>query len=393
MSHLIAPVNPDVADTATPPIPETVGWISAYSGSFGPPVNLVQAVPGHAPHALLLDALKAVSSDPFAARYGDIYGDSALREAYAAQSQQHYGTPVAAGNIAITAGCNMAFMVAIMAVAKAGDAVLVPCPWYFNHQMTLSMLGIECRPLPVLAQNDYMPDPDMAASLMDDRVKAIVLVSPNNPTGATYPAELIRSFMDLCRKKGRWLVLDETYRDFLPEGPRRGHDLYADPDWGRNLIGLYSFSKAYALPGWRLGALHAGEAIMPQIGKLLDCIQICPARAGQIALASTMHQLGEWREQNRQAVNRRTAIFRHSIANFDGWVVEQTGAYFAYLKHPFRGRSASEVCRALMVERGVMTLPASAFGGGQEDRLRVAIANVTQDIIATLPARLEGFAL
>jgi aspartate/methionine/tyrosine aminotransferase len=310
MQHNAAALNLHVVDTASPPIPEAMAWISQYDGAYGPPINLVQAVPGIAPHDRLLAALADASADPAMARYGDIFGDLDLRNVYAAQSSQHYAAAISPQNIAITSGCNMAFVLAVMTVAKAGDTVLVPCPWYFNHQMTLSMLGIECRPLPCRAENGYVPDPEQAAKLMDDRVKAIIMVSPNNPTGAVYPAAVLESLMELCRRRNVWMILDETYRDFLPHGMGRGHDLYTDPDWGNHLIGLYSFSKAYAVPGWRLGAIHAGSAAMVQIGKLLDCVQISPV------LLDKRHWPAPYRHLKigvRQTGAKSTTGRRHSV--------------------------------------------------------------------------------
>ena len=117
----------------------------------------------------------------------------------------------------------MAFFVAMMLLAHRGDAVLLPTPWYFNHQMSLDMLGIEPRPLPCRADAGFVPRVEDAEALIDDKVRAIVLVTPNNPTGAVYPAHVIESFAQLCRKRGIYLVIDETYRDFLPTGhePRR----------------------------------------------------------------------------------------------------------------------------------------------------------------------------
>ena len=82
-----------------------------------------------------------------------------MRDAYAQHVSTVYGTTIAPGEIAITAGCNQAFFVAMIALAKAGDAVLLPTPWYFNHEMTLHMLGIEARPLPCLAASGFVPDP------------------------------------------------------------------------------------------------------------------------------------------------------------------------------------------------------------------------------------------
>jgi aspartate/methionine/tyrosine aminotransferase len=258
--------------------------------------------------------------------------------------------------------------------------------------MMLTMLGISCLPLICRPEDGYVPDIATASGLMSSRTRAILLISPNNPTGATYPPATIAAFANLCRQRGIWLILDETYRDFLPEHHDRPHELFADPDWGDTVIGLTSFSKAYAMPGWRLGAMMFGQRIRPEIGKLLDCIQICPARAGQVALAATLEQLGPWRREMRSIINARCEAFRAAMAGVNGWQVEQTGAYFAYLRHPFADVPAAAVARRLSQERGIMTLPAPVFGPGQEQRLRIAIANADLDVIAKIPDRLRSFA-
>jgi aspartate/methionine/tyrosine aminotransferase len=108
-----APISPLIADLGSPPIPEAQGWLRRYDGGFGP-----------------------------------IMGDPDLRAAYARHVSGLYGSPVDAEEVAITAGCNLAFFAAALLVARHGDSVLLPAPWYFNHQMTLAMLGIEARPLP-----------------------------------------------------------------------------------------------------------------------------------------------------------------------------------------------------------------------------------------------------
>lgn len=387
------PLNPDLIDTATPPIPEAKGWARGYHGQHGPLIDLSQAVPGTAPPPELLRRLGEAASQPDAARYGDITGDKALREAYAADISAVYGARIGAGEVAITSGCNQAFVMTMMALARAGDTVLLPAPWYFNHEMTLKMLGIEARPLPCDPDAGFVPDPEVAERLIDERTRAIVLVSPNNPTGAVYPPETIAAFGELCARRGIWLVLDETYRDFLPDGVTRPHELFTQPGWQSSLIGLYSFSKAHAVPGWRLGAITAGEAVMAQIGKVLDCVQISPVRAGQTALTWAIDGTRDWREGNRAEINARATLFREAMAPLNGWRVLAAGAYFAYIAHPFPERPAAEVVKHLVQERGVLALPGPYFGPGQERHLRIAIANVGADRLGELGDRLRGFAL
>jgi aspartate/methionine/tyrosine aminotransferase len=386
-------LNPDLLDTATPPIPQAQAWARAYDGRSGPLVDLSQAVPGSPPPAALLERLAQAAASPDATRYGPITGDMALREAYAAELARVYGAPFRPGEVAITSGCNQAFVMTMMAVARAGQNVLLPTPWYFNHEMTLRMLGIEARPLPCDPAAGFVPDVAAAETLLDAGTRAIVLVTPNNPTGAIYPPATIAAFAELCARRGLWLVLDETYRDFLPAGVAGPHEVFAATPWQDTVIGLYSFSKAYAVPGWRLGAITAGEAVMAEIAKVLDCVQISPVRAGQAAVTWGIDGIRDWREANRTEINARAALFREAMAPLNDWRVLAAGAYFAYVAHPFPDVPAAEVVRALVQERGVLALPGPYFGPGQERHLRIAIANVAADRIGALSERLRGFTL
>jgi aspartate/methionine/tyrosine aminotransferase len=383
-------VNPLLAGLDAPPIPEARGWARAYDGNRGPLIDLSQAAPGTAPPPELLARLAAAAGSGEAARYGDIQGDAALRAALAAQAMRLYGGRISVDDVAISAGCNQAFFCAMLAVAKAGEAVLLPSPWYFNHQTICDLLGIEPRALPCDAGDGFVPDPARAEALLDDRVRAIALVTPNNPTGAIYPPETIAAFAALCRRRGLWLVLDETYADFLPERDQRPHGLFADDAWRDVLIRLYSFSKAYAVPGHRVGAMMADAPVVGQLAKVLDNLQICAPRAAQIALAWAIDALGDWRERNRTEIVARGDAFRAMLDTLPGWRIDSQGAYFAYVRHGVTGAAAAAVAESLARGRGVLCLPGSYFGPGQDRHLRVAIANVDSATIASLGRRFAN---
>ncbi|MFN4102451.1 MAG: aminotransferase class I/II-fold pyridoxal phosphate-dependent enzyme, partial [Pararhodobacter sp.] len=215
-----------------------------------PLLNVSQAAPvDPPPEALRRVIAEAALNRPEAHLYGPVLGNADLREAVAQEFSGAYGGQVTPAQVAITQGCNQAFCAVMTSLAGAGDQVILPTPWYFNHKMWLDMAGVQTRPLP--CGDDLLPDPDRAAALIGPRTRAIVLVTPNNPSGAEYPAELVARFYDLAQAHGIALVLDETYRDF---DSRSGapHDLLARPDWDRTLIQLYSFSKAYRLTGHRV---------------------------------------------------------------------------------------------------------------------------------------------
>jgi aspartate/methionine/tyrosine aminotransferase len=162
--------------------------------------------------------------------------------------------------------------------------------------------------------------------------------------------------------------------------------------WRDTIIQLYSFSKAYAVPGQRCGAILADRSLNRQIEKILDCLQICPPRTAQPALAEGIAGLRGWREENRAEIIRRADAFRAALGELPDWHIDSIGAYFCYLRHPFRGSSANAVAERLATERGILCLPGSFFGPGQDDYLRVAFANVGTDMIGQVADRLRGFA-
>jgi aspartate/methionine/tyrosine aminotransferase len=355
-------------------------------------------VPGAPPPREMLERLGQAAAAADIAAYGAIRGEAELIDAYAADIGGHYGWVPGGDEIAITAGCNEAFVVAMMAVAKAGEAVLLPSPWYFNHEMTLRMLGIRCVPLPTHARRGFVPDPEEAAEILRaDRarnpgspVRCIVLVTPNNPTGAIYPAAVIAAFSKLASTHGSWLLLDETYRDFRAGAPSRPHALFENADSRRGLIQLYSFSKAYAIPGHRVGALVASSDAMAEIAKVLDCIQICAPRHAQRALTWAIPALADWRADTARQIARRAALFAEGLGAARGWTIEAIGAYFAYIRHPFLDQSGTDVARRLATEIGILALPGSYFGPGQAPFLRFAYANTSDEGAMAVGSRLAG---
>lgn len=384
-------LNPLVLDIGSPPIPQVQEWGRAYDGRKGPLIDLCQAAPGYPPHPTMLEQLAAAVAQPTSAKYGPILGDLPLREAYAAHLSAMYAGRIETEQVAITAGCNQAFFAALLTLVGRDGAVLLPTPWYYNHQMTCGMLGLEVLSLPCSADKGFVPDPEEAERLIDDRVRAIVLVTPNNPTGAVYPAETIARFHRLCQRHGIWLILDETYRDFLPESQRAPHDLLSRDDWSETVVQLYSFSKAYALPGQRIGALAGSASLMPQLMKVLDCMHICANRVGQEALRWGIDALAGWRADNRAEMGRRATAMRACFAAIPDWRIDALGAYFAYVRHPFAGTDAWKVIQHLALDHGVLLLPATAFDGSS-DHVRISFANIGASGIDRLARRLAGVA-
>jgi aspartate/methionine/tyrosine aminotransferase len=388
-----AVLNSLVTRLSPPPIPAVQAWGKSYGGGHGPLIDLSQAVPGYPPHLDMLQWLGEAASSLAYTNYGPIEGESSLREAYAAHVSELYGAKVVGGNIHITSGCNQAFVCTAMAIAAAGDKVLMSDPFYFNHETTLSMLGIKTGFVACDSANGFVPTVEAIERALTPEVRALALVTPNNPTGAIYPPEQLKAIFDVCRKNGIWLVLDETYRDFLPEGFGAPHGLLGEEDWQENLIQLYSFSKSFCIPGHRLGALTASENVVEEIAKIMDNLQICAPRAAQGAVARALPALAEWRAANRHEIEVRAKALREVMTDLGGWKLEAIGAYFAFVRHPFEGRSSTEVAEHLAKRAGILAIPGEYFGAQHTSFLRFAFANADAATIQQLRDRMVDFSL
>ena len=386
---------PRTATTFAPPVMEAFRWREGVQFTQDLPlINVSQAAPIDPPPEALRRHIADVALNVAEAHlYGPVFGMPELRAEVASQFSAAYAGHIKEKQVAITSGCNQAFSAAMMSLAGEGDEVILPTPWYFNHKMWLDMQGVNTISLATGA--DLLPDPDQAEALISNRTRAIVLVTPNNPGGVEYPAELVQAFADLAARRGVQLVIDETYRDF---DSRTGapHALFENPDWADNLIQLYSFSKAYRLTGHRVGALIASESRLSEVEKFLDTVTICPNQLGQHAALWGMRNLGQWLAGERaEILDRRAAISDHmpKIAE-QGWELMGVGAYFAYLQHPF-DMASDDLARALVQRAHVLTLPGTMFtpNNSAEGRrqVRVAFANVDRNGIKALFHRLKGF--
>ena len=382
--------NPAISRLTAPPVSVVQDWRASYDGARGQLIDMSQAVPGYAAHPDMTAALESAAANPDSARYGRVEGDLDLREAYAAHLDALYGASVTAAEIHITSGCNQAFVASVLAVAGHGDEILMTRPCYFNHESTLGMLGVGIGYVDCHAENGMLPTPADIDASIGPNTRALAIVSPNNPCGSIYPAGLLTDIFTLCRDRGIWLILDETYRDFLPVPDISPHDLLATDGWQDTLVQLYSFSKSYCMPGHRLGAVTAGSGFVFELAKIIDNIQICAPRAPQMAVTPMLKDLAGWREENRQRIAARSAIFGEVMSGLDGWELLSTGAYFGYVRHPFAGEASLDVAKRMARESGVLTIPGTFFGDGQEDFLRFAFANAGRDVIAALPDRLSA---
>ena len=378
------------AQTFAPPVVEAYSWLEGKDFSQRALINVSQAAPLAPPPAPLRAHMAKVIEEVDTHLYGAVLGLEPLRAELARHSSTLYQGQVTTEQVAITSGCNQAFSAVVATLCRDGDEIILPTPFYFNHKMWLDISGVRCCALP--CQGDMIPDPAEAARRITERTKAIVLVTPNNPCGVEYPADVIQAFYDLAKSRGLALIIDETYRDFHSQsGPP--HRLFEQEDWQDTLIQLYSFSKAYRLTGHRVGAVVTCEARLAEIEKFLDAVTICPSLLGQKAALWGMQNLGDWLAKERlEILARRQAIVDHfPTLAAKGWRLLGLGAYFAYLEHPF-DVSATELAKQLVEEADVLALPGSMFVPEGDDygrrQLRIAFANISTEMIVVLFDRM-----
>ena len=376
--------NPHVLDCAAAPIAEAWSWVE--NPDSDKLIDMCQAVPAHLPPQSLRDYLGEAIKAGEAATYTDIRGIPPLREALAANISERYRGSVDEADVLITAGCNQAFCSVIDALCQAGDEIIVPLPCYFNHQMWLSTRAVVPRYLSFDADT-AMPDVDEARSLINDRTRAILLVTPNNPSGAIYSAERIGEFFELAREQGIALIIDETYRDFI-HIDSLPHDLFSRPDWRDTFVHLYSFSKVFSLTGFRTGAVAASPRLLEQLKKIQDCTAICAPHAGQLAAVYGLKNLHDWKIEKSDELARRAIAIREAFSHPDlKYRLVSAGAYFAYVEHPFDA-PARDVVKRLIQQHEIVCLPGSYFGRDQEQFVRLAFANVHERHFADVVGRL-----
>ncbi len=386
-------ISPAIQEVHFPPISEVKGWIA---GRTFPPecplLDLCQAVPDYPPAAELTEFLHSVLADPLISKYTPDEGLPEVREAVAAWYARRYGTGPAPGEICLSIGASQAFWLAMVVLCQAGDEVIIPLPAYFDHPMALQALGIVCRFVPFDSASGGVPNTETIASLITPRTRAILLVTPSNPTGAVLSPVLLEELSALARERRIALVLDETYNAFLSDG-EPPHRLFADPAWGEYLVHLASFGKTFALTGYRAGALVASERFIHHALKVQDTMTVCQPRITQRAVQFGCEHLDAWSAEKSRIMRRRHDRFRSEFSRSgQPFALAASGAFFAWVRHPFDGLSGRQVARLLADEANLLCLPGEVFGPGLENYLRLAFGNIREEAIPEAVNRFRNLA-
>lgn len=372
----------------TPPITEVKRWIHGRTFPAEQPlVDLCQAVPSYAPAPELMDYLKQQMASAETFKYSIDEGLPEVREELTAWYQRRYQAAPSINQVCLTIGASQAFWLALTCLCRPGDEVIIQLPAYFDHMMGLQTLGITPIYAPFNAQSGGSPDTETIRELITDKTRAILLVTPSNPTGAVIDSGQADDLFELARKHDISLILDETYNAFVGSQP---HKLFSRPDWHDHFVHIASFGKTFALTGLRCGALIGAEELIEQALKVQDSMVVCQSRPAQLALAYGCRHLDSWVDANCAMMSRRHDCFKQEFtaAELD-FELAASGSFFAWIKHPWKQLSGRQAAKKLADEANLICLPGEAFGPGLEPYLRLAFGNIEVDEIPQAIARFE----
>jgi aspartate/methionine/tyrosine aminotransferase len=316
-----------------------------------------------------------------------VAGLPALRERIAAKLAAENGIEVARGSrVMVTAGGNMAFMHAVMATTTPGDEVILPVPFYFNHEMAIEMAG--CRAVRVPTDDRYQLRVDAIAAAVTDRTRAIVTISPNNPSGAVLRESDLRAVNGLCRDRGLYHFSDEAY-EYFTYGNARHTSPGSFPGAAGHTLSLFSLSKAYGFAGWRIGYLAYPEHLDAAMMKSQDTILICPTVASQLAAIAALDVGRAYCEPHVRALAEVREMVVSQLAALAplAQVPAADGAFYCLLRVATPD-DPLVVAERLIREHLVAVIPGTAFGMTGGCHLRVAYGALQKETVAEGIGRL-----
>jgi aspartate/methionine/tyrosine aminotransferase len=366
----------------SPIIPIVGQWIRECPGTISLGQGVVHYGPPEQTTRRLQDFLSAQNH-----KYQAVDGIPQLRDALADKLSRENGIVLDHRNaLLVTAGGNMAFFNAVAAITDPGDEVILPTPYYFNHEMALVMFGV--RPVLAPTRDDYQLDLQRIGEQITARTRAIVTVSPNNPTGAVYSKESLVAINDLCRSRGLYHIHDEAYEYFTFAGADHFSpaSLPATADY---TISLFSLSKAYGFASWRIGYAVLPANLLTAAKKSQDTILICPPVISQYAALGALEAGRTWCrdhiapfEQVRSAVQEQL----DGVRNFC-FVPKSQGALYFLLRID-TALDSLLVTERLIRQHGVAVIPGSTFGIEGGCYLRMSYGGLSGDLVTEGAQRL-----
>jgi aspartate/methionine/tyrosine aminotransferase len=303
-----------------------------------------------------------------------------------AKLERENQAPLAGRRVLVTAGSNMGFLNALFAIADPGDEIILPLPYYFNQEMAARMLN--CRPVFVPTDAKFRLRPEAIQAALTERTRAVVTISPNNPSGAVYSEADLRAVNALCQAAGVYHISDEAYEYFLYGGARHFSPA-SIPGSEAHTIALYSMSKAYGFASWRIGYMLLPEALYPAVLKAQDTNLICASAIAQEAAIGALEAGYEYcQEKLETTANVRRIVLEELRAVADFCQIPPADGAFYVLLQMDTPLDSMTLAKRLIYEHGVAAIPGAAFGIAQGCHLRIAYGALDEATAAAGTRRL-----
>jgi aspartate/methionine/tyrosine aminotransferase len=341
----------------TPIIPTIGALVRATPGA----ISLGQGVVHYPPPREAIEAAGRALAEPRTSQYQAAAGVPELLERIGAKLAAENRIDVRQGlKVMVTAGGNMAFIHAVQAITEPGDEIILNTPYYFNHEMAIRIA--DCAPVCVATDDAYHLRPEALRSAITERTRAIVTVSPNNPTGAVYAEESLRAVNALCRERGIYHISDEAY-EYFTYGAARHYSPGSLPGAEAHTISLYSLSKAYGFAGWRVGYMAYPEHLDAALTKIQDTVLICPPIASQVAAAAALGAGRGYCEPYLADLGEVRALVLSRLEKLAPRVriPRAEGAFYCFVKID-SAMDPMTVAERLIRDHGVAVLPGTTFG-------------------------------
>ena len=361
----------------TPIIPVVGELIRAHPGT----ISLGQGVAYYGPPPEAADAIQTCLADPENHKYKLVQGIPELLDAIESKLAQENGIHIGdAQRIVVTAGANMGFMNAVQAITDPGDEIILNLPYYFNHEMAITIA--DCKAVCVPTDDNYQLQPDVIEASVNDRTRAVVTISPNNPTGAVYSEADLREVNAICKRKGIYHISDEAYEYFTYDGARHFSPGSIE-DSSDHTISLFSLSKAYGFASWRIGWMVIPERLFESVRKIQDTNLICPPVISQWAAAGAMGVGSAYCRDKLKvtATIRRLVLDRLQEIGDLVTVPDARGAFYLLLR-VHSEMDPMDLARRLIEEHKVAVIPGTTFGVQDHCLLRVAYGALQKETAA-----------
>ena len=360
-----------------PVIPIVAGWIRETPGT----ISLGQGIVSYGPPREAVASLATFGGELADHRYGPVEGLPRLVSRLEGKLRDENGIDVAAHRyrVVVTAGGNMAFINAVLAITDPGDEIILPVPFYFNHDMAIVLAG--GRTVPVATRPDYQLDLEALARAITPRTRAIVTVSPNNPSGAVYPEPALRAVNALCRERGIFHIHDEAYEYFTYDEPHVSPGAFAGA--AGHTISMWSLSKAFGFASWRIGYMTIPGALFDAVNKIQDTNLICPAAVSQHAALAALDVGRPYCDAHVRVLAQVRSLVYQRLGTLGDLVEapDARGAFYVLL----RVKAALDpyvLAERLIREHKVATIPGPAFGLTSGCSLRISYGALAPDSVA-----------